>query len=46
MARLVPLQPHVRVREPGLLKGKCSIGADFDAPLPDDLARAFWGEVV
>ncbi len=44
MARLVPLQARSNPRVPGQLKGKISIGPDFDAPLPDDLARAFRGE--
>lgn len=33
MARLGPLKPAV-VRKPGLLKGKITLGPDFDAPLP------------
>ena len=35
MARLGPLEPAV-VRKPGLLKGKITLGPDFDAPLPAD----------
>jgi prevent-host-death family protein len=41
VARLVPLQ-----REPrhlGALKGRITIGEDFDAPLPDELLDAFDG---
>jgi prevent-host-death family protein len=41
VARLVPLNLAGHPREPGALHGKIRIGADFDAPLPDDLARAF-----
>jgi len=39
-ARLVPIRQQAR-REPGAAKGKIWISQDFDAPLPDDLARAF-----
>jgi len=43
VAKLVPLSPPRRVRRPGSLKGKIRIAADFDAPLPDELLRAFEG---
>jgi len=42
VAKLVPV-PFV-TRQPGRLKGKIKIAADFDAALPDDLAAAFRGE--
>jgi prevent-host-death family protein len=42
VARLVPIQPVTR--KPGRLKGKIKIAADFDAPLPEDIAAAFRGE--
>jgi len=42
LAKLVPV-PLV-TRQPGRLKGKIKIAADFDAALPDDLAAAFRGE--
>ena len=45
LARLVPLQVRTEPRVPGLLKGKIRIGPDFDDPLPDDIARAFRGEM-
>lgn len=41
-ARLVPLRPSGQ-RRPGAAKGKIWIAADFDAPLPADLATAFSG---
>lgn len=41
-AKLVPVGPITR-RRPGSAKGKIWIAADFDAPLPDDLADAFAG---
>ncbi len=43
-ARLVPVRPSLR--RPGRAKGKVWIAADFDAPLPDELIRAFAGDTV
>ena len=43
VARLAPLAPSVRGKQLGLLRGKIRVGADFDAPLPDDLLDAFEG---
>jgi prevent-host-death family protein len=42
VAKLVPLA--VEPRRPGRLRGRIRIAADFDAPLPDDVAAAFRGE--
>jgi len=42
VARLVPYTAPPR--QPGRLKGKIHIAPDFDAPLPEELARAFRGE--
>ncbi|RYE72733.1 MAG: type II toxin-antitoxin system Phd/YefM family antitoxin [Oxalobacteraceae bacterium] len=42
-AMLVPLQGQKPVRKPGAMKGQIRIGADFDAPLPDDLQAMFEG---
>ena len=42
IAKLVPIQQATR--RPGRLKGKIKIIADFDAPLPEDVAAAFRGE--
>jgi prevent-host-death family protein len=42
-ARLVPIQGQKVIRKPGALKGKIHIADDFDAPLPDDLQKAFEG---
>jgi prevent-host-death family protein len=39
VAKLVPMPPVER--RPGRLKGKIKIAADFDAPLPADVAKAF-----
>ena len=42
MVRLVPVAGSPgRRRTFGALKGKIRIGADFDAPLPPGIARAF-----
>ena len=40
MARLVAVRPRKRTGF-GCLKGRMTIARDFDAPLPDDLLRAF-----
>ena len=42
VAKLVPLRPVTR--RPGRLKGKIRIAADFDAPLPKSIAKAFKGK--
>lgn len=43
MARLVPLRAVHERRAPGRWAGQMTIAPDFDAPLPDDLLRAFEG---
>jgi len=43
MARLVPMKAPMVTRVPGALKGKITIGAAFDAPLPADMAAGFAG---
>ena len=40
-ARLIACAPARRRRRPGAFKGKIKIHANFDAPLPADLAKAF-----
>ncbi len=42
VAKLVPIGPS-HARKPGFLKGRITIAADFDAPLPADLLDAFEG---
>jgi prevent-host-death family protein len=42
-ARLMPLVRVRRSRKPGAWKGRIRIGPDFEAPLPDELLRAFEG---
>jgi len=44
MARLGPLSRRGEPRKPGLLAGRIRVGEDFDAPLPEDLLKAFGGE--
>ena len=41
VARLVPLQYKNALRKPGSMKGRISIGDDFDAPLPLEVLKAF-----
>ncbi|HWF85751.1 MAG TPA: type II toxin-antitoxin system Phd/YefM family antitoxin [Vicinamibacterales bacterium] len=41
MVRLVPVAPKRRRTGFGEMKGRIWIADDFDAPLPDDLLRAF-----
>jgi len=43
VAKLVPLVRPRPQRKPGFLKGKLRIPDDFDAPLPDEVLRAFEG---
>jgi hypothetical protein len=41
MVRLVPVAVRSRRTGFGALRGRIRIREDFDAPLPDDLLRAF-----
>lgn len=41
IVRLVPVAVRTRRTGFGSLRGKLHIRADFDAPLPDDVLRAF-----
>jgi prevent-host-death family protein len=41
VARLVPLPPTAARRSPGSARGLIEIADDFEAPLPDDVRRAF-----
>jgi prevent-host-death family protein len=43
VARLMPLAVPARRRRLGLLKGKIKIAEDFDAPLPEEVLRLFYG---
>lgn len=44
VARLVPVAPARQPRRLGTAKGQIWIADDFDAPLPDDLLKQFYGE--
>ena len=43
VARLVGLAPATPKRRLGLLEGRFTVPADFDAPLPDDVLALFEG---
>ena len=44
VARLVPVEPEKKkVRPLGMDRGRIWIADDFDAPLPDDLLKLFYG---
>jgi prevent-host-death family protein len=43
IARLVPIETRKKIRPLGMDRGKIWIADDFDAPLPDDLLREFYG---
>lgn len=46
IARLVAVQPEGRTRPLGFARGQIWIADDFDAPLPDDLLKEFYGGEV
>jgi antitoxin (DNA-binding transcriptional repressor) of toxin-antitoxin stability system len=41
VARPVPIEVRTGPRQPGRVKGRMHIHDDFDAPLPEDIVRAF-----
>jgi prevent-host-death family protein len=41
VARLVPFAQPPSARKPGTAKALVTIGADFDAPLPNEIQKAF-----
>jgi prevent-host-death family protein len=43
VARLVPFRPRRTRRKLGILAGRFSVPADFDAPLPDHVLSGFEG---
>jgi prevent-host-death family protein len=43
VVRLVPVVRRGRPRKPGALKGRIRIARDFNAPLPDEILKAFEG---
>lgn len=44
LIRLVPYTEETEVRKGGQLKGLMQISDDFDAPLPDDILKQFYGD--
>ena len=46
VARLTAVQPEKKQRPaPGILKGKIWIADDFDDPLPEEILKAFEGDL-
>jgi prevent-host-death family protein len=43
VARLIAVEPKKEVRPMGFARGEVWIADDSDAPLPDDLLKAFYG---
>jgi prevent-host-death family protein len=43
VARLVAVEPTKKTRPLGFARGQIWIADDFDAPLPDDLLKLFYG---
>jgi prevent-host-death family protein len=43
LVRITRLEPRKRPIKFGLLKGKVSVAADFDTPLPEDVLAGFEG---
>ncbi len=46
VARLVAVVPQKKTRPMGFDRGRVWVADDFDAPLPDDLLKAFYGGVL
>ncbi len=42
VVRLVPVEPPKRRRQPGSARGLFTISEDFDAPLPEEMEKAFY----
>lgn len=45
IARLVAVTTPSQHRQRGLLKGRITIAADFDAPLPEEILTSFEGDL-
>lgn len=43
VARLVAIQPKIKVRPLGMDRGRVWVADDFDAPLPDEILKEFYG---
>lgn len=46
VAKLIAVRSEPKKRPLGIAKGEIWVADDFDAPLPDDLLAAFYGEEV
>ncbi len=44
IVRLVPYAEEIQTRRGGQFKGLIQISEDFDAPLPDELLKQFYGD--
>lgn len=44
VARLVPLEPAVKPKNLGLLRGTFTVPEDFDSPLPPEVLGGFEGQ--
>jgi prevent-host-death family protein len=44
LIRLVPYAEETQIRKGGQLKGLMQMSDDFDAPLPDDILKQFYGD--
>ncbi|OGT37187.1 MAG: hypothetical protein A3F12_04180 [Gammaproteobacteria bacterium RIFCSPHIGHO2_12_FULL_38_14] len=44
LVRLVPYTEEVQVRQGGQLRGLIEMSDDFDAPLPEEILKLFYGD--
>jgi prevent-host-death family protein len=44
LIRLIPYTEETQVRRGGQFKGLIQISDDFDAPLPDEILKQFYGD--
>lgn len=44
LVKLTPYSKEITPRQSGQLKGLMKISKDFDAPLPKDVLKSFYGE--
>jgi prevent-host-death family protein len=43
MARLMPIERKSKIRPLGMDRGRVWVADDFDAPLPDEILKEFYG---
>ena len=46
VAKLVAIQPEQKSRPLGFARGEVWVSDDFDAPLPDEILKQFYGGVL